>query len=154
MKKRNPIHWQTHEYEHFERSPDWFWAVGIITIAGAVTAIIFNNVLFAIVIILGGFTLSMFAARPPKTMDIVVDEEGVRIDKLFYPYRLLESFWIEDDRTPRLFLKSQKLIMPFIIIMIDESIDLDNLHQRIALHIPEVFHSESPLEKLFERLGF
>jgi hypothetical protein len=154
MKKRNPIHWQSHEYEHWDRSPDWFWAVGIITVAAAATSIILGNVLFAVVLVLGGFTLSMFAQRKPKTLDIVVDETGVRVDNLFYPYRLLESFWIEDDGTPRLFLKSKKVIMPFLIFHISEEVDLQKLQDMLILQLPEEYHSETALEKLFERLGF
>lgn len=154
MKTFSPIHWIAYEYEYRERSSDWFWAVGIITLGASVTSIIAGNVLFAIVILLGGFTLSMFATRAPKAYDTVVNDEGVRIGSLLYPYRLLESFWIENDKTPRLFLKSQKLVLPFIIITIDEEVNLIELQELLSQNIPEVFHSESPFEKLFERLGF
>ncbi len=89
-KNQNPLHWQALEYEHRERNPDWFWAVGIITIALSVTAIILHNVLFAFVIVLSGFVLSLYAARPPREIDIVIDDRGVRVEKIFYPFHSLE----------------------------------------------------------------
>ena len=42
------IEWDAHEYEHKERSADWFWAVGIISVSMAVAAIIFGIFFFHI----------------------------------------------------------------------------------------------------------
>lgn len=156
MKKSQPLHWQAYEYEPKEQSGDWFWAVGIVTVAIAVTAIIFNNVLFAIVIILAGFSLSLYAARPPKIIDIVIDEIGIRVNNSFYPYRGLESFWIEKQSSyPKILVKSQKLIMPYIVVPIDEEEhDPEIIRKTLQRHLPEIFHSESIFEKILERLGF
>jgi len=156
MKKSQPLHWQAYEYEPREQSGDWFWAVGIVTVGVAVTAIIFNNTLFAIVIILAGFSLSLYAARPPQIIDVVIDDIGVRIDKAFYPYLTLESFWVENQHGfPRILIKSQKLIMPYIVVPLDEEEHEPELVAKTLLrHLPEVFHSESVFEKILERLGF
>lgn len=156
MKKIVPLHWQTAEYEHQERGADWFWAVGIITVSLAVTSIILNNVLFAFVIVLAGFALSLFASKPPKVIDIVVDDQGIRIDKFFYPYRNLESFWVENSDTgPRIQLKSQRLVMPYLVIHIQEDeVDPTKVRQMLARYLPEVFHAESPLQQVMEYLGF
>jgi len=51
------IEWDAHEYEHRERSPDWFWAVGIISVSVAVAAVIFGNIIFGILVIIAAFTL-------------------------------------------------------------------------------------------------
>lgn len=150
-----PLHWQTFEYEHRERSPDWFWAVGIITIALSVTAIILNNVLFAFVVILSGFVLSLYAARPPKEIDVVIDEKGVRIEQIFYPFYTLESFWIDDEsEQAKILIKSQRLLMPYIVIPIAEEVDLKRLQNHLHKYLPEVFHSESVFHRLMEYLGF
>jgi len=154
MKKQNPLHWQALEYEHYERSPDWFWAVGIITIALSVTAIILHNVLFAFVIILSGFVLSMYAARPPKEIDVVIDDVGIRVEHTFYPFHSLESFWIEEnEENSKILIKSQRLMMPYIIIPLGDA-DEEKVHAYLTRHLPEQFHSESSFHKLMERLGF
>lgn len=155
-KKLAPLHWQTLEYEEKERSADWFWAVGIITIAVAVTSIIFNNILFALVIIIGGFALSLYAARPPKEIDVVLDDMGIRIEKYFYPYRTLESFWVEErEDSSRVLIKSQRLIMPYIILPInEEEIEPEEIRNYLGRYLPEVFHSESTFHHIMEYLGF
>jgi hypothetical protein len=40
-----------------EKSNDWFWAVGIITLTAAALAFIFGNIIFGIFIIVGVFSL-------------------------------------------------------------------------------------------------
>jgi len=156
MKNLKPIHWQTYEYEPKERTSDWFWAVGIIAAGVAVTAIIFNNVLFGIVTILAGFILSLYAARPPETIDVVVDEIGIRIGQTLYPYRTLESYWIEEhQKIPKMLLKSKRLMMPYIAVILEpEEVETDDIHGYLSRHLPEVFHKESVFEKLLEHLGF
>jgi hypothetical protein len=158
MAQRNvapSIAWQAPEYEPRERSTDWFWAVGIISIGLAVASIIMGNLLFGILIILASFTLSMFAARPPEILDVVIDEMGIRVGDRLYPYKGLESFWIETEGDQKILVKSQKLLMPYIVVPIpDGELDIEAIHRLLSAHIPEAFHAESPLEKILERLGF
>lgn len=154
MKKPQPLHWQTSEYEEKERHPDWFWSVGILTVAIAATSIILNNVLFALIILLGGFSLTIYAIRKPKKIDVALNEKGVLLDKLFYPYYTLESFWIEEHEThPRILIKSQKLLMPYLVINIEE-VEPEKVRKYLVRHIHEVFHSESIFHRILERLGF
>jgi len=154
MKKPSPLHWETHEYDHRSKSSDWFWAVGILTIAISVTAIIFNNILFAIVVILSGFSLLIYSARPPKKIDVVINEKGLLVDNFFYPFYTLESFWIEDHTEPaKVLIKSQKLLMPFIIVSIEE-VPPEKVKRYLSRYLPEVFHSESIFHRFFEYLGF
>ena len=156
MKKSISLHWDAFEYEPKDRSNDWFWAVGIITMAIAVTAIVLNNVLFGLVVILGGFVLSLYASRPPHRVEVVVDDLGIRIDSVFYAYRNLESFWVEEHHhIPKILLKSQRLVMPFISIPLDDDeVPADDVRNYLVQHLPEVFHSETIFEKIIERLGF
>jgi len=148
------LHWETHEYEDKKRNSDWFWAVGILTIGVAVTSVILNNVLFAIVVILASFGLLLYAARKPKVVDVVLDDKGVRVHDIFYPYHTLESFWVEDQENhPRILIKSQKLFMPYIHVPLGDP-NLEEVRDYLISHIPEVFHSESIFHKIIDRLGF
>jgi hypothetical protein len=155
-KKPISLHWDAFEYEPKDRSNDWFWAVGIITVAIAVTAIFLNNLLFGLVVILGGFVLSLYASRPPRRVDVVLDDLGIRVDNVFYAYRNLESFWVEEHHhIPKILLKSQRLVMPFISIPLDDDeIPADEVRSYLIQHLPEVFHGETIFEKILERLGF
>ncbi len=114
---RPTISWEVKEYEHFERSPDWFWGVALVAIVGGLLAIFFDNFLLAVIIALAAMSLVMYAKREPMTLTVELSAAGVKIGKTFYPYKNLKTFWVTeaDDRT-KLLLESSRSIMPIIDI--------------------------------------
>lgn len=148
------IEWDAHEYEHKERNQDWFWAVGIIAVSVAIASIIFGNVIFGILVLIGAFTLTLFANRAPEKIHITVNERGVARGNIFYSYSTLESFWIDTEHShPKIILKSQKMFMPLIIIPLGV-IDVDNLHDNLSKHLTENMHELPFIEKVLEYFGF
>lgn len=91
------ISWQAPEYEYTKKHRDWYWAVGIITVAFAVVGVLIQNILFVILIILAGFTVALYGARKPRIADFVLTARGIKIGERFYPYDSLKSFWINYD---------------------------------------------------------
>ncbi|MFZ2621493.1 MAG: hypothetical protein WAX85_02965 [Minisyncoccia bacterium] len=148
------ISWKAKEYIHREKTSDWYWIVGIITVSIAIISIILNNLIFAILIIVSSFTLSLFASKKPQMIDVEIDNSGVTIGKTHYPYAHLESFWIETrEHHPRIILKSQKVFMPFVIAFIEDENE-EGLREFLLQHLPEEEHIEPFLEKLLIYLGF
>ncbi|PIQ66548.1 MAG: hypothetical protein COV96_00870 [Candidatus Zambryskibacteria bacterium CG11_big_fil_rev_8_21_14_0_20_42_18] len=149
------IEWDAHEYEHRERSPDWFWAVGIISVSVAVAAVIFGNIIFGILVIIAAFTLSLFAQRPPSTLHVVVDERGVTRGRVHYPFQTLKSFWIDMEHPhKKIILRSEKMFMPLIIVPLGDETDVEKLHESLSLFLSEEFHTLPFVEKILEYLGF
>lgn len=149
------MEWDAHEYEHKERTSDWFWAVGIISISVAIAAIIFGNIIFGILVLLAAFTLSIFASRPPTTLHIVVDEKGITRGKVHYPFQTLKSFWIDTDHPhKKIILQSEKMFMPLIVVPLSEKTDVEQLHKNLSVFLSEEFHSLPFIERLLEYLGF
>ena len=149
------IEWEAHEYEHKERSSDWFWAVGIISVAIAVVSFILGNVIFGILVIIAAFALSIFANRPPAVVDVSINERGITRGKIHYPYQTLESFWIDTEHPEKkIILKSQKMLMPLIVIPLGEGVDIDDLHEVLSQFLKEEYHSLPIIEKLLDYLGF
>ncbi|MBX4181620.1 hypothetical protein KW807_02035, partial [Candidatus Parcubacteria bacterium] len=110
------LEWDAHEYEHKERTQDWFWAVGILSVAIAVVSIILGNTIFGILVLISAFSLALFINRPPETLHVVVDEHGITRGKVHYPYETLESYWIDVEHPHnKILVKSQKLLMPLQI---------------------------------------
>ncbi|MBX4200125.1 hypothetical protein KW790_01535 [Candidatus Parcubacteria bacterium] len=148
------VEWDAHEYEHRSRSGDWFWVMGIITVAVVIVSIILGNVIFAILILEAVFALSLFINRPPETVHVVVDEKGITKDHMRYPYSTLHSFWLEEHIThPKLLLRSHKFFMPMIIIPLG-STDPDRLHRTLSRLLPEHQLSTPFTERFLEYLGF
>ena len=156
MQRATPfrIEWDAHEYEHKERSSDWFWAVGIISISISVASVIFGNIIFAILILLSAFSLALFINRPPENVHVVITERGITKDKIHYPYSTLDSYWLDSDHPhPKILLRSDKMFMPIIRVPIGDTdpIELDEL---LTQFLPEKYHSLPLVEKILEYLGF
>jgi len=154
--KPETLQWNSLEYTHREKSIDWFWAVGIIALAVAVTAVIYHNILFAVFIIIGTFTLLMFAARKPRSVEFEINKRGLRIDRVLYPYSTLHSFWIHDheEKQKKLIIQSEKVLMPYVSIPIPDDVNVDVLRDFLDDYLPEEEHPESLSEALMEYLGF
>lgn len=149
------IEWDAHEYEHKERGQDWFWAVGILTVAIAVTSIIFGNIIFAILVITAVFSLVIFINRPPETIHVIIDEKGVTRGNVHYPYQTLDSFWIDSEHShPKIILKSKKMLMPLIVVPLGEGLNEDKLEETLLNFLKQEFHSLPLVEKVLEYLGF
>jgi hypothetical protein len=148
------IAWNAPEHLYTEKRPDWYWAVGIITLALATVAFIFGNVITGIFVIVAAVALVLHASHPPKTVAYEINDRGIVADQVLYPFLTLESFCIpHDEFPPKLIVKSRKLFMPFIVIYIDE-VDPEEVREIMLTYIAETQHREPILKHLLERLGF
>ena len=149
------LYWETLEYEHKEKSSDWYWALGIIAVSIAITAVILDNVLFAVLILLGTFLAAVFATKKPDVIRCQINDRGVLINRTFYPYRELESFWVEDsfEGGEKLILKSRKTLMPHIIIPIAD-ISPESAREALREFLEEEEMSEPLSQKIMELFGF
>lgn len=150
------IQWQAHEYEYIEKDTNWFWAVGIITAALALVAILVGNILFALVILLAGFTLSLHAARKPDIVNFEINPKGVKVDATLYPFSTLESFWVDElnEINPKIIFKSEKPFMPVIILPMPAETDPEDIREYLRYYLEEEEMYEPLSHKLMEYLGF
>ncbi len=149
------VYWEAPEHNHIEKTNDWYWILGIIAIAGSVAMIIFNNVLFAIVIILGALTMIITGQRKPRVIEFEVSNRGIRIENDLYPFSTLESFYLDEENIPgpQLIVKSKKLFVPLLILPIPEEYMLE-IEDIIAPRLHEE-HLEEPFShRLLEYFGF
>lgn len=147
--------WETPEYSHTVKSADWYWAVGIIALAGAVTSVALGNVLFAIVIILGTISLLLYAGRKPAMILVEVTELGIRVGKYVYPYSEIGSFWMAFyAKGTHLLFKPKKLIAPLVVLRISEEIDLEALREFLLTKNKEEELHEPIFHHVMEYLGF
>lgn len=148
------ISWNAPEHLYIEKRPDWYWAVGIITLALAAVAFIFGQVIPGIFVIVAAVALVLHASHPPRIASYSINDRGIVADDILYPFLTLESFWIPHDQVPpRIILKSRQLFMPFIVIYIDE-IDPEDVRTVLLTYIAETEHNEPILKHILERLGF
>jgi hypothetical protein len=130
--------WSVTTHEHKERSTDWYWALGVGSLAAAVVSIFFGNVLFAIVILLGGGSIGYLAARGPREHLFKIDDHGVSIDGTRYIYANIHSFWVErDSPAPRLFMTLGGVISPHFSLTLDDQVQGQAVREHLRQHVQE-----------------
>jgi hypothetical protein len=149
------IIWEAYEHHHTDRSSDWFWILGILTVAGTIASLLLGNTLLAIVIAIGGTLSGIGALREPHIIAYAVTARGIRINERLYPFTTLECFCIDEDHPQgtQLLVQSEKLFMPLLVIPVPEEFE-EEIEEIIAARIPER-HLEEPLAyKILEYFKF
>jgi hypothetical protein len=149
------IAWEAPEHHHFEKSTDWYWAMGIIAIASAVTMIIFGNALFGIAILLAGAATALISSRPPRMVPYAVNLRGIRVGDRLYPYSTIRCFFLDEEhpRNIQLLVESKHHFTPLMVIPVPDDV-VDEVEYILESKLPEE-HLEEPLgHKLLEFLGF
>src|SRR3989344_3562339 len=146
MEEVGKLSWTAYEYEEKFRSRDWFWALGVIVITGALAALIFGNYFFATLILLGGGLLGHYATKRPKIISYELNERGLQIDSQLYPYENLKSFWVEPGDKPTLFVRSGRAFMPVLSIPIDNDLALQIQVVMTEMEVLEEEMREHPTE--------
>ena len=151
----NPaLRWSAYEHDHIERGSDWYWALGVVALSIAITAIILHDLLFGILVILAAITLGLLARTPPELAHFEISERGIRVNGTLHRWDHIISFWVEDehDDRPLLLVDTTKIMSPNLIIPIEE---IDPSLVRAFLHeYAEEKHMKEPLaHKILEFLG-
>jgi hypothetical protein len=150
------FHFHSSEYYHRHKSADWYWTVGIIAVASSITAFILGNILFAILIAIAALALTMYAGRAPHEHDIEINDSFITVGKYRYTYSNMESFWLDHSEHPRLLIRTNRTLMPHIIIPVDSLSDeeKEQIRQFLRTKLPEEEQHEPLLEMIMEYLGF
>lgn len=154
MENTESVRWSALEYPHRKKTADWYWVLGILAVAGAVAAFILGNILFSLLIVVGAFTVALFAARHPRIVEFEIDQRGVRADIILYPYSSLISFWIlEGTEEQKILLRSSKKFMPYIIIPLGDIHPLQ-AHEFLIERLPEEEIAEPLSHRIMDYLRF
>jgi len=149
------VTWEAPEHHHVEKGNDWFFALAIIVAAMVVVAILFDDVLFALLIGLAGGGLAVSAAKRPSIIPFAVTIRGVRIDDELHPYATLESYAIDEDdpRGPQLLLKAKRRFMPLMVLPIPPD-HIDEIESILKEKLVEEQLEEPFFMKVLELFGF
>ncbi len=143
--------WNGHEYSFEEKGSDWYWALGIIAVAGVIASILFSNVILALVVAAGAGALALEAAKRPREHYFAVTERGVVIDRNLYPYESMLSFTVleyaDESMPPSLSIKTKHFLASHLLIPIVGH-DPVEIYEFFSAHIPEGKHDESVFDHL------
>lgn len=151
----NKLEWNTYDRIEQANSPDWYWAVGIIALSLAVTAVIFNNILFAILVAVSTVVLFLRTIQKPRLIRYELTNRGIWTNKDFQPFAVFDSFWVEEENIPqsKLILKPKGLLSLLLVIPL-EGISPETIREFLAAYLLEVEQHESLSKRVMEYLGF
>jgi len=146
------LEWDAYDEPPKHNSPDWYWAVSIIALSIVVTAVVLNNVLFAVLIVLSTVVLFLRTLQKPQLIHYELTNRGLWINKSFQPFTAFESFFVEESK-PKLLLKPKGLITPLSVVPL-ASVDPQTVREFLQELLPEEETHEPLSKQIMEYLGF
>lgn len=152
---KNSLEWSAPEFFYFEKTEIWFAVSGLIAIIIFITALWTRNILFALLVFLGYFSITIYAIKKPRDIDININSQGIKIDRTLYTYDNLKSFWIfyEPPTLKEISLLSKKKIMPHIKIPIGAQ-DPAAIRKVLVQYLREKKQDESLIDNITRQLRF
>lgn len=149
------ITWQAPDKIEKDRKVDWYWAVILIAIAGAVLSFMFGNFLLGVFVILATILIFFFASQKPQTRKHSIDEKGVHINTHIIPYEKIKGFWLEETKDHnKLFLETDDALTPIISILYTDLETGDQIYEILIEKIEQKPMVEPLSQQIFEKLGF
>ncbi len=148
--------WEALEYKDKPLKNDWFWALGIIAVAGSVAAFIYGNFLFGIFILLAAGTVVFFSTVKPKLITYEITTTGIIYEGTFYPFESLHAFWLneQDESDKKLLVKSERFFVPILTLPYETEEVADKIRELLSGAIAEEPLQEPWGHLIMERLGF
>ena len=151
------LEWRGREYDHNPKSADWYWALGIIAVAGTLAAVLFGNYLLALLIIIAAIALALHAAKEPPLHRFRLVEQGIVIGDEIHPFERMISFSVledvENEFPPMISIKTQNWLSPHLIIPL-EGVDADMVYTYFLQHVDEGEHTHTFTDLVAALLGF
>lgn len=142
-------------HEHKERSTDWYWGLGLGSVAAAAISLFFGNFLFAAIILIAAGSIATLVARGPREHWVRIDSRGVSLDGTLYRYSSIHSFWVQPgsaEREPRLLVSTSGIFSPQLVIPLENAIRAQNVRaflKRFAKEEEQEPHLGEHLAELF-----
>lgn len=148
------LEWLSPEHHFDKKDNDWYWILGIITLASSVLAFYFDNFLFGVLIIVAGVTIGILSYKETKQVEVKIVTKGIILGRQFYPWLSYRSFWIEDEHIHgnRILLHPLGSFTPLVIIPIGDDVDLNEVRDILLEFLEEEYLQESIIHKWFDKL--
>jgi hypothetical protein len=151
------VEWEGREYDHSPKSADWYWALGIVAVAGIVACVLFGNYLFAFLIIAAVIAIALHAAKQPPIHRFRLVENGLAIGDMLHPFESMISFSVLEDiegkLPPILSIKTENWHSPHLMIPLS-GVDADAIYAYFLHHVDEEEHKHSFSDVVAAWLGF
>ena len=157
------VNWRIEEPNFMPKTTEWFWAFGILAFALIVFSILLKNYLLTIILALAIFIIYSSKDKKPELINFRLDNDGLYIERKFYPYDSFESFWIfparngspeggetQIDEKYELALRYKRHLAPLLIAPFHNN-DEQKIRRILNKYLPESEEQESLIDLLRKR---
>lgn len=145
MVEEQVISWNVDTHTHRERSNDWYWGLGLVAGAGALVAIFFGNVLFAVILVISAVSIGVLAARGPREHSVRIDARGISVDGTLYRFNTLRSFWVDEEREgmpeekrhPHLYVSTGGVVAPHFTLPLEGRAQAEQVRSFLRKYVKE-----------------
>ena len=150
-----PIRWNALEFEHKEKTNDWYWTVGAISLVVSVWRFWAGDYMFGVFVLLAGFCLVLLGGHKPNYIDVVIDEDGILIGHNLYLWSNVSGYaMVVSGGKAILLLETNRKIVPIVDLDIPETVSVDMLESFISLHTPAKELMPSRSQAILKMFGF
>lgn len=148
------IEWIAPEYKHEDKSMDFLWAIGIVTIVVFGLAIWKQSYLFSIFILVSGASLILFSVRRPQDITYKIETNGITLGKDYYEWKKIKGFHIiKKDNDAVLLVELDKYMLPVYTLPLPIEL-VQKTKESLLKIIPDMELEESKSMKFMEKIGF
>jgi len=146
--------WTVDEYERHERGPIWYATSFIVGVALVLYAMITQNFLFAVIIIMAGVIIGLSSMREPQKILFQLTTRGIVLGSEFIPFKELKSFWIfyEPPHFKNLYIDYRNPVTPHLKVPLEEQDPLEIRSALLEFLREELSQEEEPLSELLGRV--
>lgn len=146
--------WMVDEYERHERGPLWYALAFIFGVGLILYAMVSQNFLFAIIIIMSGVIIGLSTLREPRKIQFLLTTRGVGLGSEFTSYKQLRSFWIlyEPPYTKDLYLDFRNPITPHLKVSLSDQDPLEVRSTLLEFLHEELSREQEPMSELIGRV--
>ena len=146
--------WNIAEYQMHERGKMWYIIAGLVAIAFLSYAVATANFLFALLIIVFAVIVFLSHTNEPPIVEVEITDLGIVMNKRFYPYHSLNSFWIIFDPplTKHLYLEFQSSVRPALSVHLGDQNPADIRNSLRRFVYEDLEKREEPLSEVLWRV--
>ncbi len=157
MPRNVVLEWRGTEYDYNPKSADWYWALGIIAVAGTIAAVLFGNYLLGVVVVVAAVSLALHAAKRPSVHRFRLVEQGIIIGEELHTFERMISFSVLEDiegkHPPMISVKTESWLSPHLIIPL-EGVNADTVFNYFLQHVEEDAHHHTFSDLVAAWIGF
>ncbi len=144
--------WEVNEYEQHDRPRRWYVVMGLMGAALVVYALVTQNFLFALIIVLFAMVLFLQSHQTAPKVVVRVTDRGVGIQHRFYEWSELDNFFIiyRPPEVQTLFIDTKTSLRPRLRLPLLDN-DPNDLRFTLRQYLPEDTETED--EPLSDRVA-